>query len=168
MNFKSDYSITMKKIIFILFIAGISNGIVNAQTEKIYLNNYEIFNNDENMSSETGEVVVIQDWRIKKLINKHIEYNTAREGVSGWRVQIFMGLGRGERQNADDALQQFKRKYKKIKTYPDYKPPVYKVKVGNFRTKNDALKFVNEISVFFPNAWAEADLIEFPKLIDKE
>lgn len=105
-----------------------------------------------------------QDPRLDKMLNWHIVKNKKMNGVEGFRVEIFFS-------STMDALEQAKnKKVKFLSEYPDYAvnikydAPNFKVRVGDFRTKNEALKLYKEIEKSYPMAFIVPDKINFPLL----
>ena len=113
--------------------------------------------------SDTPSVVVYKDTRIDLLIKKQIDINeeTTRENrrtASGYRILVI---------NSNDRKKVFAAKAKIYQLYPDLKPyllyqaPFYKLKVGNFRTKEEAEEFLVELSRDFPTGlYIVRDIIE--------
>ena len=54
----------------------------------------------------------------------------------------------------------------KTKAHLNYKQPYYKVRVGDFKTKLEALKYKNFIIKEFPNCFIVKDQIDINELID--
>ena len=55
-----------------------------------------------------------------------------------------------------------------IESYPLFADPGYfKIRVGDFRTKTDAVKLFLIISKKFPDSYIVSDIINFPDLIKK-
>jgi len=111
-----------------------------------------------------GEITLIQDDRVDLLVSKHIQINQNREGIDGYRIQIFFDSGNNSKTKAQSIFEGFKAKYPDVKAYLSYKSPNYKVRVGDFRTRLDAHRFLNEVIVEYPNAWIIADMINLPKV----
>ncbi len=107
---------------------------------------------------------VDQDPRLTKMLKWHIENNQTREGIQGYRVEIFFSSAL----NALEMAQ--KEKVKFLSLYPDYSvhvkfaAPNFKVRVGDFRTKNEALKLEKKIEKDYPGAFIVPDIIDFPLL----
>lgn len=98
-------------------------------------------------AQEKGKVQVIKDPQIDSLIARRLELvrsaNSGRSvSSSGFRVQIFSGLGR---QAAYAEQTRFKSIYPNVTTYISYTQPNYRVRVGDFRTRLEAEKFMNEL-----------------------
>jgi hypothetical protein len=111
-----------------------------------------------------GEITIIQDDKVDLLVSKHIQINQNREGIDGYRIQIFFDSGNNSKTKAQSVFEGFKAKYPDVKAYLSYKSPNYKVRVGDFRTRLDAHRFLNEIIIEYPNAWIIADMINLPNV----
>jgi len=97
------------------------------------------------------------------LVNLHIRRNQQGGMVQGFRVEIFFSSDLNARQKAQNIKSEFLAAYPDYNVYITYASPDFKVRVGNFRTKNEALKVMNEIQGQFPKAFVVPDLIELPK-----
>ena len=114
-------------------------------------------------SQESGEgkVEIVQDESIAKLMLKHLSITTENETIEGYRIQIHFG---GEREKAKMVKTKFLQQFPEVPAYEVYQQPNFKVRVGDFRTRLEAQKFMNEISSAFPSAFIVADDIHLPKL----
>ena len=105
---------------------------------------------------------IIQDKRVNELVLKHILINEAKKGkMKGYRVQIHFGA---EKAKALEVKSKFTSSNYKIPAYLDYQQPYFKIRVGDFRTKLEAYKLLQEISGEFPGAFIVTDDIELPKI----
>ncbi len=124
----------------------------------------------EDIPEETVQPTILQnlqinqDPRLDKMLNWHIVKNEKMNGIEGFRVEIFFS-------SAMDALEQAKnKKVEFLSEYPDYvvnikyDAPNFKVRVGDFRTKNEALKLHKKIEKSYPMAFIVPDKINFPLL----
>jgi hypothetical protein len=111
-----------------------------------------------------GQLQISQDPRLENLLQRHITNNKKRDGMNGYRIQIFFGSGRTARIDANETKAKFLSYFPDTKAHILYQSPFYKVRVGDFRTKNEALKFFRSVQHRFPNAYIITDIIEFPKL----
>lgn len=110
-----------------------------------------------------GELHIIQDMRIEHLITRHITANQRLSGVPGFRIRIFSQSGHSARQNANQVRGEFLKRYSDMGGYLTYDAPNFKVYVGDFRTRSEALKFHKRLAWDFPNAFIVADRINLPK-----
>lgn len=119
-----------------------------------------------------GEVIVVQDPLIDSLIAKRIELNRARPTATnptgsaivssmGYRVQIYYG---SDRREVFSQQAQFKSSYPKLNTYITYKEPNYYLRVGDYRTRLEAQKFLNELRPSYPTLFIFREKINAPIL----
>lgn len=99
------------------------------------------------------------DPRIKKLSQKYIDSQTGK--IKGYRVQIHFGA---ERNKAMQVKSKFLARYQDMRAYDPFDAPYFKIRVGDFRTKLEAYKFLKEVQADFPGSFIVADDIELPAL----
>lgn len=144
-------------LIFLLFFCG----AVSAQSVS-----YQFVSPARN-SSEPGvlqKLNIEQDSRLKQLVETHVRNNEKLKGISGYRVEIFFSSSMNALEKAQQAKTEFLRENSDNKVYISYNSPDFKVRVGNFRTKSEALKLMKKIQGQFPKAFIVPDIIEFPSL----
>ncbi len=105
-----------------------------------------------------------QDSRIDSLLLRYVEINKRREGTDGFRVEIYFSSGTGAREEALKVKTAFLKAYPDETAYMSFQSPNFKVRVGDCRTKNEALSLKEKISRNYPNAFIVPDIIQFPKL----
>jgi hypothetical protein len=115
-------------------------------------------------NDEKGKILLIQDDRVDLLVSKHIQINQNRNGIEGYRIQIFFDSGNNSKTKAQSIYEGFKAKYPDVGAYLTFKSPNYKVRIGDFRTRLDAQRFLNDAILEYPNAWIIADMINLPKV----
>jgi SPOR domain len=111
-------------------------------------------------ANDTGKVQIIQDQKISELLNKHIEINS-KAPIKGYRVKIHFG---SDKNQAYEVKKKFLEKFPDVPAYAKYDQPNFNIRVGDFRTKLEAYKFLKEAQVDFPSAFLVQDEIELPKL----
>lgn len=109
-----------------------------------------------------GKLKIIQDPAIDELVQKHIRINETRDGIPGFRIQIFFDSGTNSRTKATAVYEEFRRLYPGITIYLTFMAPNYKVRAGDFRTRLDAFRSLQEIQVNYPGAYVVADQINLP------
>jgi SPOR domain len=125
---------------FLLMLAFLYNGVLYAQDSLIY-----------------------RDPRVDSLIKKQIQINEvttrdSRRNIPGYRIQVA---------NSTDRNQVFAIKTKIYQVYPElkpyliYQPPNYKLKVGNFRTPEEAEPYLQKLTQDFQSGvFLVHDIIE--------
>lgn len=99
-------------------------------------------------SSNQNKVIVHKDFRLDILANRESDINTAilkeqaRIG-KGYRLMI---LNTNDREYAMKIRGELLQKYPEQKTYMWYADPYIKIKFGNFKTKDEADVYKNQIS----------------------
>lgn len=105
-----------------------------------------------------------EDIRIDNLLQLHIAYNTAFPVMPGYRIQLFMESGNTALEKSETILEKFQEKYKAIPAYITFGEPYYRVRIGDFRNRLEAIKFLDQIQKHYPQAWVVKDDISFPVL----
>ena len=114
-------------------------------------------------STAPATLAVLKDPRVDKLILKQIEINEettkeTRKNMPGFRIQVI---------NTTDRNKVFAAKAKVYQEFPDLKPyllyqaPNYKLKVGNFKTQEEAEEMQRQLERLFPSGtYVIRDIIE--------
>jgi len=99
-----------------------------------------------------GTVVIDKDSKVDSLIGNYLlgnKTNPAAPGgggavgsSDGFRVQIFSG---SDRKEAFNVQAKFQDRHPELHTYLSYKEPNFKVHVGDFRSRLEAEKVVDEL-----------------------
>ncbi|MDO9187624.1 MAG: SPOR domain-containing protein [Bacteroidota bacterium] len=111
-------------------------------------------------AADTGKVEFVQDYKVQELLNKHVEINS-KAPIKGYRVKIHFG---SDKNKAREIKGNFIAKFPDVPAYEKYDQPNFNIRVGDFRTKLEAYKFLKEVQVEFPSAFLVQDEIELPKL----
>jgi hypothetical protein len=106
-------------------------------------------------------VQVLGNPELDTLVQRNIESNQITNGIQGYRVQIFFG---SDRKAANDARTQFLQLYPNTEAYLLYQQPNFKVRVGDFRTQQEAQALFKELLRHFERVFLVPDKINLPKL----
>lgn len=153
----------MRKLVLFFTCLYFFGFLLNAQN-----NNREIrtFNVVEDYFSrkDTGVITIINDPRLDTLIDRYILSMAELKGLRGYRIQIYFGSGRNAREDANTTKANCIFYFPEQKVYVLYQSPFYKVRVGDFRTRNEAYIWYKKIIGKFPQAYIVNDIINFPEL----
>lgn len=105
-----------------------------------------------------------EDIRVDDLLKLHIAYNAAFPVMTGYRIQLFMESGNTALEKAEEVTEKFEGKYDNVPAYITFGEPYYRVRIGDFRTRLEAIKFLDMIQRNYPQAWVVKDKIYFPLL----
>jgi hypothetical protein len=106
-------------------------------------------------------VILTRDNRLDKLITKQKDYNTLKQTMPGYRIQIYFG---GVRPKASEVKIDFSGKHPDVPAYITYSAPNFKVRVGDFRTRLEAVKFMKSIEGQYPTIFIVPDEVALPPL----
>lgn len=99
-----------------------------------------------------ADVRVHQSPEILSAMNSHFEANR-RKAVSGYRVRIFFDNKQTARNESLAVMNKFSAEYHDIPVYRSYVNPYFKVTVGDFRSKSEAMQLLRRIRNEFPAAF---------------
>jgi hypothetical protein len=121
-----------------------------------------------------GTLNISQSQAVDTLISRYILANkkhTTPEGtlgMQGYRIQIYYNSVRNAREESAKTRAEFINKFPDIVSYSQYQEPGwFMVRVGDYRTKIEAYKYLLQIRKVFPNAYPVPAIINFPDLIKK-
>lgn len=131
--------------ITILFFFLFSMQLVSAQVELL----------------EDDYVLLSPQQRFDSLLVLHKKLNAIDESTPGYRVQIYFESGNFSKSKAMELKELFELDHPGIKAYVSFNEPYYRVRVGDFRTKIEAIGFLKKIIKTYPNAFEVSDMISF-------
>ena len=124
----------------------------------------------DNMPSRSrggkADVSIRQSPSLEQSMRSHIGSNRSR-ALSGYRVRIFFDNKQSARTESESALKYFQSIYKGVPAYRTYANPYFKVTVGDFRTKSEAMELLARIRKEFPSAFVVKENISYP-VVDKK
>ena len=107
--------------------------------------------------------LIYRDPRVDSLIKKQIQINEvttrdSRRNIPGFRIQVASSNDRNLVFNIKTKIYQL---YPELKPYLIYQPPNYKLKVGNFKTPEEADPYLQKLIQNFPSGvYLVPDIIE--------
>ena len=114
--------------------------------------------------SKHSNRAIIQDTLIDQLLDYHKRANSREQKVNGYRVHIYSDSGVRSKLRTDNEKADFDEKYPHIMSYITYDEPNYRIRVGDFRTRLDATRFLREVQRYYPSAYIVPERINFPEL----
>jgi hypothetical protein len=128
-----------------------------------------LFSSALTMAQTRGKVQVVNDPLFDTLLSKRADLNKGKTGGAagltssyGYRVQIYSGSNRNA---AFNAQARFNQEYPEMRTYIVYREPNFKVRAGDFRSRLEAEKIMNEIKPLFSAMFIISEKINPPKTV---
>ena len=115
-------------------------------------------------------VVVHKDPRLDQLVKKQIDINEettrdTRRNMPGFRILV---INSNDRNKVFAAKAKIYQLFPELKPYLMYQPPFYKLKVGNFKTKEEAEEYRKDLVRQFPTGlYVIRDIIEVNPLASR-
>lgn len=100
------------------------------------------------------EVQLNIDPAIEQLVKNWVNQNRVNPRIEGWRLQI---LSTTDRQRVEAGKTQFLNLYPDIPADWVHEKPYYKLRVGAFYSRQEAMSFLAEIKDSYPGAYPAKD-----------
>lgn len=122
-------------------------------------------------AQDTSTLVVHKDPRIDLLLKKQGDVNAAIKKANARTARGFrlLVINTNKRDEAIAAKTKVYTNFPELKAYLVYQSPYFKLKVGNFRTREDAQDYQKTLGYYFPKGvFIIADTIEITPEKDNE
>lgn len=108
------------------------------------------------------KVSIVSPFDLKFYLNAHSDLNKNNNMIDGYRIQI-------ENSSNREAVYAMKaevyKSFSDFQSYIIYDQPYYKLRMGDFSTRLDARKYLDQVIAVFPTAFIVADKV---KVLKKE
>ncbi len=121
--------------------------------------------------NQTASVIVHKDPRIDMLVKKQSGINSAvkKASVRSMRGYRLMIVNTNKRNEAIDAKAKIYTYFPELKAYLIYQSPYFKLKAGNFKSRDEAEKYRKMMTSMFPKGvFIVNDIIEIKPEKEKE
>lgn len=110
-----------------------------------------------------SNVKVHQSTAIANAFNNKVSTNGTKV-QSGFRVRIFFDSKQTARTESETVLTKFNAAHSGVPAYRSYQNPFFKVTVGDFRTRSEAMQFLQRIKGEYPTAFVVKENINYPSV----
>ena len=107
----------------------------------------------------TQDIQLNEDPKVTQVMNSWIASNRSDPRLEGWRVQIMASTDRSQ---VEQARTRFRTDYPEVAATSVQEQPYYKLRVGAFRTKQQALAFIAVLNGW-PGAYPAKDTNIHPR-----
>ena len=109
---------------------------------------YFLFQISLNCYSQQDLVTLVQDSNFEQLMNEKRKINSSLTINDRFKIQVF----NGDSENSKKQLMAFKKEFTTLDCTIIFSTPLYKVWVGNFKTRIEAERTLLDIKKKFPNS----------------
>lgn len=114
-------------------------------------------------SDGRSKVSVKQSENVAKAMALRVANNQNRQ-IEGYRIRIF--FKESARTESEEVMKKFIAKYPGVPAYRSYANPYFKVTVGDFRNKSEAMQLLEKFIGEYPTAFVVKEMISYP-VVDK-
>lgn len=107
-------------------------------------------------------VTVDQTTPVRQALQNYVLDN-AEKPISGYRIRVFYDNGPQARDKSEAIEQLLKKQFPEVMVYRSFESPNYKVSIGDFRTKDEALRIYNALKGTYPTAFIIKESINYPR-----
>ena len=111
------------------------------------------FRNLLEAKEDSGSITIEQDLALEELVGIHIDANKRSKGIDGFRIQLYLGSNNNAKKEATDVKGKLLSLFPDEKPYIMYEAPFWRVQVGDFRSKNEALGLYRKLKKEFPSCY---------------
>jgi len=105
---------------------------------------------------------VEQSSTIRQALRQYTISN-AEKPITGYRIRVFYDNGPQARVKSQSIEQALKKQFPEVMVYRCFESPNYKVSIGDFRSKDEALRIFNAIKGTYPTAFIIKESINYPR-----
>jgi hypothetical protein len=153
----------MRYLCSVIFCFLLFNSMGYAQTDTLGVAS-GLTSQTAKMEELLGKLQIYQDPRITDLLVRHSQINQRKQAIDGYRLEIFFSSESNARQHSVRVKNDFNLVFPTIPSYMLFQTPNFKVRIGDFRNKSEALKAKAYIASKYPNAFIVKDNIRYPEI----
>ena len=155
----------MKKILVILILALLPGVMLRAQEYRVDNGSSQVDSTlmGRNILSVLGSgVKVNQSQSMRSAFDSYVSNNAGKK-MTGYRIRVYFDNGQNARNKSEAIARSVSAAYPGIGVYRTFESPNYKVSVGDFRTKDEALKVFHSLKSSYPTALLLKETINYPR-----
>lgn len=155
----------MKRILVILFLALLPCLALRAQEYRVNNSSAQVDSTlmGRSILSVLGPGVTVNQSRAMRSALDSYVSNNASKKLSGYRIRVYFDNGQSARTRSEAISRSISNAYPGIGVYRTFESPNFKVCVGDFRTKDEALKVYHSLKATYPTAIILKETINYPR-----
>ena len=107
-------------------------------------------------------VRVQQSPAVRQAVLRYVQSN-GEKPLSGFRIRVFYDNSPQARTRSESIEKSLKEQYPELEVYRGFESPNYKVFIGDFRSKDEALRVFNALKKTYPTAYIIKETINYPR-----
>jgi hypothetical protein len=152
----------MKRLFLILSFLLLGSALLRAQDSTAVALVDSTYVGRDIMSVIGPGAKVTQSATIRQALQKYVSSN-ADKNISGYRIRVFYNNEPSARSRSESIEATLKNQYPGIGVYRSFESPNYKVTIGDFRSKDEALGIYNALKGTYPTAYIIKETINYPR-----
>jgi len=152
----------MKRILIILVAMVLGATALRAQDSTAVMLVDSTFVGKDILSVIGPGAQVNQSAPVRQALQKYVGANSGKD-ITGYRIRVFYNNEPSARTRSESIANTLKEQYPGVGVYRTFESPNYKVTIGDFRTKDEALGIYNALKSTYPTAYIIKETINYPR-----
>ena len=155
----------MKKLLIIALLALLSCTVLRAQEYRVDNGSSQV---DSTLLGRSAlsilgpGVTVNQSRAMRTAFDSYVASNASKK-LTGYRIRVYFDNGQNARNRSEAIARSISNAYPGMGVYRTFESPNFKVTVGDFRTKDEALKVYHALKATYPTALILKETINYPR-----
>ena len=155
----------MKKLLIIALLALLSCTAIRAQEYRVDNGSSQV---DSTLLGRSAlsilgpGVTVNQSRAMRTAFDSYVAANASKK-LTGYRIRVYFDNGQNARNRSEAIARSISNAYPGMGVYRTFESPNFKVTVGDFRTKDEALKVYHALKATYPTALILKETINYPR-----
>ena len=155
----------MKKFLIIAILALLPCAVLRAQEYRVDNGSSQVDSTllgRSALSTLGPGVTVNQSRAMRTAFDSYVSSNASKK-LTGYRIRVYYDNGQNARNRSEAIARSISNAYPGLAVYRTFDSPNFKVCVGDFRTKDEALKVFHALKATYPTALLLKDTINYPR-----
>ena len=156
---------SMKKFLILAILALLPGLMLRAQEYRVDNGSAQVDSTlmGRSILSVMGSgVKVNQSQAMRSAFDSYVSNNASKK-LTGYRIRVYFDNGQNARSRSEAIARSVSNAFPGIGVYRTFESPNYKVSVGDFRTKDEALKVFHSLKATYPTALLLKETINYPR-----
>ena len=155
----------MKRLLIIAILALLPCALLRAQEYRVDNGSAQVDSSlvGRSIMSVLGSGVTVNQSRTMRSAFDSYVSNNAGKKMSGYRIRVYYDNGQNARNRSEAVARSISAAFPGIGVYRTFDSPNFKVCVGDFRTKDEALKVYHSLRANYPTAIILKETINYPR-----